>query len=70
MTMTTVREAQLTVLKGNKAAEQCLQHVHLNQTTEAILHPESRATIQTQLAGAGRTGFHHVVPPCRTGAAP
>lgn len=66
MTMTTVREAELTVLKGNKAAEKCLQHVHLNQTTEA----ESRATIQAQLAGAGRTGFHHVVPPCRTGAAP
>lgn len=56
MTMTTVRGAELTVLKGNKAAEKCLQHVHLSQTTEAILHPES--------------GFHHVVPPCRTGAAP
>lgn len=58
MTMTTVREGQLTVLKGNKAAEKCLQHVHLNQTTEAILHPESRATIQAQLAAARLSYLH------------
>lgn len=70
VTMTTVREAELTVLKGNRAAETYLQRAHLNQTDESPPQKQSSTQRAAPLSkpSCQRPGSRRAdrLPSCRT----